>query len=105
MKWGVIISPIAEKLLEEVGDTRLRANIIKRINGLAQDPGKQGKALRDELAGYRSVRAASHRYRILYRIDGEQVIAFVVALGIRKEGDKRDIYALAKRLKRAGLLE
>jgi len=33
------------------------------------------------------------------------IIVYVVALGMRKEGDKRDIYALTRRLIRLGLLE
>jgi len=51
------------------------------------------------------VRAVSQRYRILYKVKAERVIVVVVALGIRKEGDKRDIYRLAKRLMRLGLLD
>lgn len=32
-------------------------------------------------------------------------MVLVVALGIRKEGDKKDVYNLAKKLIRLGLLE
>lgn len=58
----------------------------------------------DELAGYRSLRAVGQRYRILYKVTPETVIVSIVALGIRKEGDKADVYALAKKLIRLGLL-
>ena len=57
-----------------------------------------------ELEGYRSLRAVGQRYRILYAIKEEKVIVYVVAVGIRKEGDKVDVYALAKKLVRLGLL-
>lgn len=105
MRWQIIVLPIAEKLLTEISDRRIRENISRRINGLEHEPEKQGKPLKDELAGYRSVRAVGQRYRIIYKIDDEKVIVVVVALGIRKEGDKKDVYTLAKRLARLGLLD
>src|SRR5713226_2238279 len=104
MRWQVSMLPIAEKLLAEIGDRRIRENIAKRIDGLANDPEKQGKAMIGELRGYRSGRAVGHSYRILYRVEAEHVIVVVVALGIRKEGDKQDVYELAKKLVRLGLL-
>lgn len=58
----------------------------------------------EELAGYRSLRTVGQRYRILYRVEERQVIVHIVALGIRKAGDKADVYALAKKLIRLGLL-
>jgi hypothetical protein len=32
-------------------------------------------------------------------------LVLIVALGMRKEGDKKDIYELAKKLKQLGLLD
>jgi mRNA interferase RelE/StbE len=57
-----------------------------------------------ERAGYRSLRAVGQRYRILYKVEAHRVIVSIVALGIRKDGDKADVYELAKRLVRLGLL-
>ena len=105
MKWEIIISPLAEKLLDQIGDKRIQTSIVERIDRLAYDPDKQGKALREELAGYRSIRAVGQRYRILYRIEKEQIIVMVVIVGIRREGDKKDAYEIAKKMKRAGLLD
>jgi mRNA interferase RelE/StbE len=95
----------ASEMLKAIRDRRIRQKIAERISGLATDPEKQGKELAAELDGYRSLRAAGQRYRIIYRIDGDKVIVVVVAVGIRKEGDKKDIYTLAKKLFRARLLE
>jgi len=92
-------------MINKVQDRRIRAKIIETIDGLAEDPEKKGKPLTAELDGYHSVRAVGQRYRIIYRIDNEKVIVLVVAAGIRKEGDKKDIYTLAKKLIRARLLE
>ena len=105
MKWQVILLPIAEKQLAEIRDRRIRENIGKRINDLEYEPEIQGKPLIEELAGYRSVRAVGQRYRIIYKVEDERVMVLVVALGIRKDGDKKDVYNLAKKLIRLGLLD
>jgi mRNA interferase RelE/StbE len=102
--WKIIILPIAEKQLAAIKDTRIREGISKRIDGLRRDPDKQGKPMIDELMEYRSLRAVGQRYRILYKVTHETVVVSIVALGIRKEGDKADVYALAKKLIRLGLL-
>ena len=80
---------------------------MTRVLGLGQlvtDPEKQGKPLLGPLQGFRSVRAFHQRYRILYRVDRTEVVVMVVALGIRKEGDRQDIYTLAQKILRSGLL-
>jgi len=105
MKWQIIILPIAEKLLAEISDRRVRESIARRIDRLEYEPDKQGKTMRDELIGFRSIRAVGQRYRIIYKVDGETVTVLVVALGIRKEGDKKEVYELVKRLMRLGLLD
>lgn len=103
-EWRIIILPIAEKQLTAIKDTRIRESSSKRINGLRNEPEKQGKPMIGELEGYRSIRAVGQRFRILYKITEETVVVSIVALGIRKEGDKADVYALAKKLMRLGLL-
>jgi mRNA interferase RelE/StbE len=105
MKWHVRLALPALRQLAAIKDTRIRESISRRINALEQDPDKQGKPMTGELLGYRSIRAVGQRYRILYRLEAEQVVVVVVAVGIRKEGDKADIYELAKKLARLGLLD
>lgn len=80
---------------------RIRQTIDRRIEGLAQDPKKQGKALVDELAGLRSLSVARHR--VIYRVEKDRVI--IVAVGIRKEGDRKDVFFRAKKLLRLKLIE
>jgi mRNA interferase RelE/StbE len=99
------ITPTALGMINKVQDRRIRTKIIETIDGLAEDPEKKGKPLTAELDGYHSVRAAGQRYRIIYRIDNEKIIVLVVAAGIRREGDRKDIFELAKKLIRARLLE
>jgi mRNA interferase RelE/StbE len=68
---------------------------------LTKEPAKKGKALVVELTGFRSLRAA--RYRVLYKVEKERVI--IVAVGMWREGDTKDIYARAKKLLRLKLIE
>ena len=96
--------PLAEKQLSAISDKRIQQSIERVIDGLEIEPEKKGKALTANLKGLRAIRAVGQRYRIIYRVDTDQKKVFVVALGIRKEGDKVDIYALAKKLVQAGLL-
>ncbi len=91
-------------LLRAIPDRRVQKTIAASIDRLTKEPEKQGTPLLEELSGYRSLRAVGQRYRIIYRVDRGQILVTVVAVGIRKEGDRRDIYILAKKLLRAGLL-
>jgi len=98
MSYTVELTEEALQALEEIQDQRVRGKIFERITKLAEEPEKQGKPLVDVLAGFRSVRAVGQRYRIIYAIQGEQVKVIVVAVGIRKEGSKADVYAKATKL-------
>ena len=88
-------------MLHSITDRRIRDVIARRIDGLTKEPVKKGKALVAELTGFRSLRAA--RYRVLYKVEKERVI--IVAVGIRREGDTKNIYARAKKLLRLKLIE
>jgi mRNA interferase RelE/StbE len=79
--------------------------ILARLEELKAEPLKLGKALRGPLKDYRSLRAAGQRYRIVYRVFEKRVVVVVVAVGVRKEGDRGDIYELMKKLVRTGLLD
>jgi len=103
--YRVVIQPTAFKLLKEISDRRIRKKISDRIDKLKESPEIQGKPLLGELEGYYSVRAVGQRYRIIYAIEQAQVTVIIVALGIRKDGSKQDVYALAKKLLRLGLLD
>jgi mRNA interferase RelE/StbE len=94
----------ASKLLDEIPDERIRDAIITRAGELKKTPDQQGKPLIGPLMGYRSVRAEGQRYRIIYQVRREAVIVVVVAVGLRKQGDARDVYALAQRLFRQGII-
>ena len=103
MIWKIEITPTAAGMLEGIKDRRIRESICGRIDGLVSEPEKQGYPLTAELTGYRSLRAVGQRFRIIYHVDKSKIVVIVVAAGIRKDGDKRDIYALAQKLIRTGL--
>jgi mRNA interferase RelE/StbE len=103
--YRIVIQPTALRLLKEISDRRIRQKISDRIDKLQESPEMQGKPLIGELDGYYSVRAVGQRYRIIYAIEQSQVTVMVVALGIRKDGSKQDVYTLAKKLLRMGLLD
>ncbi|NWG04640.1 MAG: type II toxin-antitoxin system RelE/ParE family toxin [Syntrophaceae bacterium] len=92
-------------MLITISDRHVREKIFEKVKSLEEEPEKQGKALTGELMGYRSLRAVGQRYRILYQIEREKLIVWIVALGIRREGSKRDIYTLAKKLLKLRLFE
>lgn len=105
MTWRIDITPTALSMLREIRDRRVREKLVAVIDRLAEDPEKQGKSLVGELAGYRSVRAVGQRYRIIYRLFDDRVVVCVVAVGIHREGSRKDIHALARKLFRLRLLE
>lgn len=105
MIWSVALTPEARRLLEEIQDRRIQQKLRDRMRTLSHEPEKQGKPLTGELHGLRTLRAVGQRYRIIYRLKQERVVVLVLALGIRKEGSKRDVYSLTKRLLRLRLLE
>lgn len=100
IKW----TATALEMVEAITDRRVRAQIVRRVGELATAPEQLGKPLTGELAGYRSLRAVGQRYRILYQLERRQVTVLVVAVGRRKEGDRGDIYELARRLLHQRLL-
>lgn len=103
MTYKVIIQSVALEMLRRIKDRRVLGKILQRIEELAQEPEKRGKPLTDELLGCWSLRAAAQRYRIIYKIDGQRVEVIVIAVGLRRAGDRKDAYEVAKRLVRLHL--
>ena len=104
MKYRILITNTCLSLIKKLSDKKIQRTILDQIEKLSEEPDKQGKNLVRDLSGFRSVHAAG-RYRIIYKIDKQIVIVYILAVGIRKEGDKKDIYKIAKKLLNAGLLD
>jgi mRNA interferase RelE/StbE len=103
MGYQIEITPTALKALEAIADRRTRGAIVRRIDNLAEEPDKQGKPLRGQLAVL-SARAAGQRYRVVYRVEDAKKRVPVYLVSIRREGRRRDVYVLAERLVQRGLV-
>ena len=97
-EYHIQLTPLALEMLAEIKDIRQRQALSDRIDKLKLDPEKQGKALIDKLKGYLSVRAVGQRYRIIYKVERDLVIVLVVGVGLRREGDKKDIYSIIEQM-------
>jgi mRNA interferase RelE/StbE len=71
--------------------------IIRRALELNHEPLSQGKLLQGGLKTYRSIRAAGQRYRVIYQVAVSEGAVTVVVVGIRCEGNKKDVYKLASK--------
>jgi mRNA interferase RelE/StbE len=104
MSFQIEITPSAFEALDAVMDRRTRSAIVRRIDALMGEPEKLGKPLRGWLSGFMSIRAAGQRYRVVYRVENDRKLVLIYMVGIRKEGSRKDVYALAERLVQRGLI-
>jgi mRNA interferase RelE/StbE len=106
VSFEVRLSPLATADLLEITDQRTTSALEKRIDKLQVNPIEQGKPMRGPLQGFYSVRAAGQRYRIIYEVRvlpadqrtqlTQEGGVLVLVIGIRKEGDKNDVYTVAE---------
>jgi len=96
----------AKRCLEKL-PSKVRKGLLDKADSLKEcdDPRRASKPLVGPLRGY--YRITCGRYRAIYSVEEEtlargdvliHVIIRFVAAGIRKEGDKKDIYNFAVRL-------
>jgi mRNA interferase RelE/StbE len=104
VSWRINITSTAIRMLTGITDRHIREKIIAGIDRLAEEPEKQGKAMLGEMAGFSSIRAVGQRCRIIYKVKIQEIIVVVVAVGIRRDGARDEIYNLTKKLLRLGLL-
>lgn len=104
-RYQIFLTNHARKHLDAITDQRIVSKIGQVINRLEREPEKQGKALTDDLARYRSIRAVGQRCRIVYRVYEDRVEVVIVSVGIRKAGDRNDVYVIARKLLALGILE
>ena len=102
--YKIKLTKLAIEKLNEI-DSKTRNQVINKIEVLKEEPSIRGKPLKGILKEYRSIRAAGQRYRIIYKVEEDKILVIVINIGIRKDGDKKDIYELMKKYIRIGLLE
>lgn len=101
-EYKVVIAPL---LLEQLEDLGIVEQARDTIRDAMADPEQAGKQLTGSLFPYRRLKFS--RYRIVYRVvpDTDPTEVRFLYAGIRKEGDKKDIYARLERVLRRGRLE
>lgn len=101
--YEVLWTATALGILADVADRRIRQQLFDTCKRLEVDPEKQGKPLREDLMGFRSLRVVGQRYRLVYSIAPTTRLVRIVAAGLRREGSHDDVYDLAQKIVRLGL--
>ena len=83
-KYRVLIKPSAKKELIAIPTKKDRQRIVRKIEALADNPRPPGC---EKLSGYDRYRIRHGRYRIVYGVEDDELIVFVIKIGHR-----RDVY-------------
>ena len=86
--YTIKLTQIAAEFIAKL-DGKSQQQIMEKIEVLKEYPLKVGKPLKGNLQDYRSIRSVGQRYRIIYRVKETEVEVIVVAVGIRRDGDKK----------------
>ncbi len=81
-KYSVLIKPSAVKELEDILRKKDRRHIVGRISALADDPRPHGS---QKLSGKDRFRLRQGPYRIIYLIEDDALIVYVVKVDHRKD--------------------
>jgi mRNA interferase RelE/StbE len=83
-QYRLLIKTSAAKELRAIPNKRDRQRIVKRILGLETDPRPPGS---QKLSGRERYRIRQGQYRIVYGIEKDELVVYVVKIGHR-----RDVY-------------
>jgi mRNA interferase RelE/StbE len=81
-KYRLLIKPSAVKEIEAIPQKRERRRLVERLLNLADNPRPPGS---EKLSGQAKYRVRQGHYRILYSIDVEDLIIYVIKVGHRKD--------------------
>lgn len=81
-QYRLLIKASAAKELRAIPIKRDRQRIVKRIQGLKNDPRPPGS---QKLSGRDRYRIRQGQYRIVYGIEKDELIVYVVKVGHRKD--------------------
>ncbi|MFT5086053.1 MAG: mRNA interferase RelE/StbE [Candidatus Latescibacterota bacterium] len=79
-KYRVLIKPSAAREIEVISQKKQRQRIVAKIRALEDDPRPQGC---EKLTGLDRYRVRQGMYRILYAIEDNDLIVFVIKVGHR----------------------
>ena len=81
-RYSVLIKASAAKEIDDIGSKKDRQRVVAKIGELADNPRPVGV---QKLSGAEKYRIRCGSYRILYSIEDDQLVVFVVKVGDRKE--------------------
>ena len=81
-RYSILIKPSAVKEIESIPLKRDRQRIVERIRDLTENPRPSGC---EKLSGRDKYRLRQGRYRILYSIEDEDLLVYVVKVAHRKD--------------------
>ena len=81
-KYRILIKPSAVKEIEAISPKKDRQRLVDRISKLSDNPRPPGC---EKLSGQEKYRIRQGRYRIVYSIEDQDLIVYVVKVGHRKD--------------------
>ena len=81
-KYRILIKPSAVKEIEAISPKKDRQRLVGHISKLADDPRPPGC---EKLSGQEKYRIRQGRYRIVYSIEDQDLIVYVVKVGHQKD--------------------
>ena len=81
-RYKLVIKASAVKELRAIPNKRDRQRIVKRILGLETDPRPPGS---QKLSGRERYRIRQGQYHIVYAIEKDELVVYVVKIGHRKD--------------------
>jgi mRNA interferase RelE/StbE len=79
-RYRVFIKPSAVREIESIADKKQRQQIVGRIEALSEDPRPPGC---EKLTGREQYRVRQGTYRIVYAIEDDRLVVYVVKVGHR----------------------
>jgi mRNA interferase RelE/StbE len=80
--YRLLIKPSAVKEIEAIPLKRERRRLVERLVKLTENPRPFGS---EKLSGQEKYRVRQGRYRILYSIEDQNLVVYVVKVGHRKD--------------------
>ena len=81
-KYRILIKPSAVKEIEAIPLKKDRRRIVERIRKLEENPRPPGC---EKLSGQDKYRVRQGRYRIVYSIEDQDLVVYMVKVGHRKD--------------------
>ena len=81
-KYRILIKPPAVREIEEISQKKDRHRLVERISKLSHNPRPPGC---EKLSGQDKYRIRQGPYRIVYSIEDQDLIVYVVKVGHRKD--------------------